>query len=182
MNKFMEEKKLDPEEIMELLKSLGLDEQNLKEFESPAKIKEKMENAGKFLSSYEQMKTQGELLNWAVRTRFETLATVSALAGTLLIIATFNDRLIILDDFVRVLLSILLFIIPGSLWGLFYEVTKAESDSIKKIYAVTEENIGKEAVIKMKAAMKPSLRGAIPFIVNIIFTTVVLLVIILIWR
>lgn len=178
----MEDKKLDPEEIVKLFKSFGLDEKTFKEFEDVSKIKEEMESARKFLSGYEQVKTQGELLNWAVRTRFETMATVSALAGTLLIIATFNDRLIILDNFVRVLLSILLVIIPGSLWGLFYEVTKAESDSIKKIYALTEENIGKEAVTKMKTVMKPTLRGAIPFIVNIIFTIVVLLVIILIWR
>ena len=49
----------------------------------------------------ERIKDYADLANWAIRTRFETLSTISALAATLLIVATFNDKLIVLDNYVE---------------------------------------------------------------------------------
>lgn len=145
-------------------------------------FKNKLEKAGKAWFGWEEIKNHIELANWAIRTRFETLSSVSALAATLLIIATFNDKLITLDNYVRVLLTILLIMIPGSLWGLFYETSKAAGDSFKKIYEVAEKSMGKETADKMKIARNPSIRGAIPLIVYMIFTLVSLAIILLIWR
>lgn len=170
------------EEISKLLKNLTDNPQLFELLKNPEEAKKKIEYVGKVWSGYEQVKSYGELMNWAVRTRFETLPAISALAATLLVIATFNDKLIVLDNFVRFLLSILLILIPGSLWGLFYEASRAEDDRFKKIYSITEENAGREAATELKKLRKPSLRGAIPLIVNIIFTIIVLLIILLIWK
>jgi len=144
--------------------------------------KEEIEKAAKAWFGMEEIKGHAELFNWAIRTRFENLSTVSALAATLLVIATFNTELIALDNSVRVLLSILLLMIPGSLWGLFYETGKAADDSFKKIYSITEKNLGSEAAAKVKAVKKSSFRGYIPFIVYSAFTIIFLAIIWLIWR
>ncbi len=178
----MEEEKqnLNEEELAELFSKI--DPKMLDMLANPDELKEKLEKAGKAWFGWEEIKNHIELFNWAVRTRFEALSTVSALAATLLIIATFNDRLIALDSFVRILLSILLFMIPCGLWGLFYETSQAAKESFEKIYSITEKNLGKEAADKMRAAKKPSFRGAIPLIVYAVLTIVVFAIIWLIWR
>lgn len=172
----------DQDGFMKLLELLGNNPQIFESLKDLDKAKEKFQQAGKVWSGYEQVKTHAELLNWAVRTRFGTLPTVSALAATLLVVATFNDKLIVLDDFVRVLLSVLLILVPSSLWGLFYEAIKAEDESFNKIYELTEKNIGKEAALKIKEGRKSSFRGMMPLISNIAFSITVLLIIYLIWR
>ena len=68
------------------------------------------------------------------------------------------------------------------MWGLYYETSKAVSDSFKKMYEIAEESMGKETADKMKATRKPSIRGAIPLIVYGVFTLVALAIIWLIWR
>lgn len=144
--------------------------------------KEKINKAVKMWNRYEEIKNNTELLNWAVRKRFEALLTVSALSATLLIVATFNKDLIALDDFVRGLLSALLILIPGSLWLLYYESEKVGKNSLNKIYSIAREIAGEKAVNNIKKITKPSFRGAIPLIVNIIFSVLVLLIIFLIWK
>ena len=62
------------------------------------------------------IKTHIDLFSSAVSSRMQLLTTVCALCATLLVVATFNEKLIPLSDLVRVLLSILLGIIPPSLF------------------------------------------------------------------
>ncbi len=171
------------EEFEKLLSSIpGFDPKMFGELGGIEDFKGKIEKAGKAWFGREQIKEYAELANWAIRTRFETLSTVSALAATLLIVATFNDKLIVLDNAVRVLLSVLLIITPGSLWGLFYETSKAAGDSFKRMYEIAEQSINKETADKMRALKKPSFRGAIPLIVYTIFTLITFAIIWLIWR
>lgn len=150
---------------------------------NPAEAQEKIGKAFKAWAANEQIKIHAELLNWAIRERFSMLSTVSALASTLLIVATFNNELIILDNFVRALLSVLLFLIPAGLWGLFYETGEAQKESLKHVKEIMEKNIGKEAAAEVeKLQKKRSFRGLMPFLINAIFTIVVFLVIVLIWK
>lgn len=145
-------------------------------------IKSDLKKAWGIWIGLEEIKGHSELLNWAIRIRFENLSVVSTLAATLLVIATFNDKLIVLDNWVRVLLTVLLLLIPGSLWALFYETSKAANDSFEKIRSITLKEIGEEPAKKLDQAKKLSFRGSIPAIIYAIFTIVSLCIILLIWR
>lgn len=152
----MEEKKFSPEDLEKLL---GLDSEKIK----------------KTWSSWERFKVHSELLNWSVRQKFNTLSVISALAATLLIVATFNSELIGLSNIVRILLSILLLLIPASLWALIYELYEAEKCAMKGMKKSMEE-VG----IELKEPKK-SFRGFTPWIINGILTGVIIFIIILIW-
>lgn len=79
----------------------------------------------------EQFRVHKEILFTAIRERFQVLPTISALAATLLVVATFNPELILVTTFVKVILAILLLIIPFSLFGYLWELKKAEDKAIK---------------------------------------------------
>ena len=79
----------------------------------------------------EQFRVQKEILFTAIRERFKVLPTISALAATLLVVATFNSELIPITDFVKIILAILLSIIPVSLFGYLWELKKAEDKAVK---------------------------------------------------
>jgi|SRR3989344_1969919 len=79
----------------------------------------------------EQFRLQKEILFTAIRERFKILPTISALAATLLVVATFNPNLILVTDFVKIILAILLLIIPISLFGYLWELKMAEDKAIK---------------------------------------------------
>lgn len=57
-----------------------------------------------------------DLLIDAVNNRQQLLPIIAGLSATLLVVATFNDKLIPLDNTVRIILSVLLIIIPVSLF------------------------------------------------------------------
>jgi len=128
----------------------------------------------KIWSSWERFKIYSELLNWSVRQKFNTLSVISALAATLLVVATFNGELIELNNVVRILLSILLFLIPVSLWALMYELYKAEMGAMEGMKKSMEE-IGREFEYSKK-----SFRGSVPWIVNLFLTGVIIFIIVLI--
>lgn len=79
----------------------------------------------------EQFRVQKEILFTAIRGRFKILPTVSALAATLLVVATFNSELIPITDFVKIILAILLSVIPASLFGYLLELKMAEDKAVK---------------------------------------------------
>jgi len=79
----------------------------------------------------EQYKVQKEILFTAIRERFKVLPTISALAATLLVVATFNPELILVTSFVKVILAMLLLIIPISLFGYLWELKMAEDKAVK---------------------------------------------------
>lgn len=78
----------------------------------------------------EQFRLQKEVLFTAIRERFKVLPTISALAATLLVVATFNGELIPITTFVKIILAILLLIIPISLFGYLWELKKAEDKAV----------------------------------------------------
>ena len=97
----------------------------------------------------EQFRVQKEILFTAIRERFKVLPTISALAATLLVVATFNEELIFITDFVKVILAILLLIIPISLFGYLWELKKAEDKAIKwfERYGKTNERNCFESIL-----------------------------------
>jgi len=165
----MEEKEFSEEQIENLKKIFSKKPDDLEKLLGidSAKIK-------KTWSSWEGFKVYSELLNWSVRQKFNTLSVMSALAATLLVVATFNSELIELNNVVRILLSILLLLIPVSLWALIYELHKAEIGAIEGMKESIEEIGGKFE------KPKKSFRGFIPWIINLFLTGVIIFIIVLI--
>lgn len=95
-------------------------------------MQEKIKN--KFMPSElqkEEVKLYKEILFTAVRERYAMLPTISTLSATLLVVATFNPDLIEITCFVKITLSILLTIIPLSLFGYLWELKKTEDKAVK---------------------------------------------------
>jgi hypothetical protein len=132
-------------------------------------------------SNIERIKNYSDLLNWAVREKFKALATISSLAATLLIIATFNERIIILNNFVRWILFILLLLIPISLFCLLLELWKAERHGINKILEILQDVAGKKEIDeKIKKEIQPSIRGWFTWIVGGLFIIISIIIAILV--
>jgi len=74
-----------------------------------------------------------QLLHDSVFERYKLLPQISALSATLLVVATFNEKLLPLTNCVRVLLIILLALIPISLIGYVWELKRAEEHSFENI-------------------------------------------------
>ena len=74
-----------------------------------------------------------QLLHDSVFERYKLLPQISALSATLLVVATFNEKLLPLTNCVRVLLIILLALIPISLIGYVWELKRAEEHSSENI-------------------------------------------------
>lgn len=72
-------------------------------------------------------------LHDSVFERYKLLPQISALSATLLVVATFNEKLLPLTGCVRILLIILLALIPVSLVGYLWELECAEEDSSENI-------------------------------------------------
>lgn len=132
-------------------------------------------------NEYEKMKNYFDLLNWAVREKFKSLATISSLAATLLIIATFNEKIIILTNFVRWILFILLLLIPISLFCLLLELWKAEHHGINKVLEILQDVAGKKEVDeKIKKEIQPSIRGWFTWIIGGLFIIISIIIAILV--
>lgn len=68
--------------------------------------------------------------------RFKLLPQISALSATLLIVATFNKKILPLTHLVLVLLMVLLILIPISLIGYLVELRKSEDHARKSIIRI----------------------------------------------
>jgi len=110
-----------------------------------------------------------KLLENSVWERYKTLPTVSTLAATLLVVATFNEKLLPITPFIKILLAILLLLIPASLVAFLHSLHKAEIHSREKIAEITEDKDWKDKV-------KPGLQNYIPWIITAIFSVVILIV------
>jgi len=127
-----------------------------------------------------QLKTYLELIIYTARERFRTLSTVSALAATLLIVATFNERLIPVTNFVRGLLSILLSVIIVSLWGLLIGLSKAEEYGVEKVKEIMK-SFGVDISNEIEEKRKGSITGYLPLVSNIILSIAICMIMLLIW-
>lgn len=130
----------------------------------------------------EQMERQAELLTYSVRERLRALPTVSALAATLLVVATFNRELIPITNTVKILLSILLAVIPIGLWGFYMDLSKATESSLKQMKDTVQNTTGKDISSEIKKAKKFNWIGWAPFAANLLITLCVAGIILLIWK
>ena len=120
----------------------------------------------------EEFRVQKEILFTAIRERFKVLPTISALAATLLVIATFNPELILITDFVKIILAILLSVIPISLFGYLWELKIAEDKAVKWF-----EQYGK----LNKRVYFESILAYLPWTVFCILSLIIVLIIVLIF-
>lgn len=139
-----------------------------------------VEEIKKALMAEKKINIYGELLNWAVREKYKILSSISALSATLLIIATFNQNLIELTGFVRILLVILLSLATVSIWALLYELYKAETHGLDQLKSIMVELNKPDAIRKFDKFRDITFRGTIPWIIVGLFSVVVIIIIILI--
>lgn len=134
---------------------------------------------------FEQVKLHLDVLKTASSEQFRNLASVSALCSTLLVIATFNDRIFPYNIEVKALLTVLLIVIIVSVWGFYINFSDASKKSFKELLVITERRQGKEAVDKLQKIKKDGKKNPlsyVPVAVHMIVTFVILGIIFLIWK
>lgn len=113
----------------------------------------------------------------SVSKRMQVLPSISALAATLLIVATFNEKLLPINLLVKFLLSLLLILIPASLFFYNEDLKRAQRNSIKSINDYFGEDLTKE----MKKDCFDKVTGLFPDIAIWIITLVIIGLLIMIW-
>lgn len=165
----------------DFLKQLGINEESIKS------AQEKLRQAGESWSTKENLDNQLGLLKHSIARAWESMPTICSLSAMLLVIATFNSDLISAGFSVKIILSVLLFIIPLGVWLNFTEAIKGQESSLKSILDTIEKSNMSEIKKKeikdiIEKAKKPTLRGRLPFYINWIFTLAVILIILLVWK
>ena len=102
----------------------------------------------------------------AIWERYKILPTISALSATTLVIATFNDKLIMLTPFVKVLIAVLISLIPISLISFLYMVHDAEKHAINKVID-----------LDYKKPDSSCLMNYLPWLITGIFTIIMVIII-----
>ncbi|MFA4890294.1 MAG: hypothetical protein WC587_01520 [Candidatus Paceibacterota bacterium] len=123
----------------------------------------------------ERIKVYYELLITAVWERYKLLPQISALAATLLIIATFNEKVILLTNRVRFLIIIFILLIPISIIGYLVALHQAENHAKKKIKEIT----GKELPTKKQSNF---FIAYLPWCIAGIISILVIFVAFLVWQ
>ncbi len=113
-----------------------------------------------------------EMVKNAVWERYKLLPSISSLAATLLVVATFNENLLQLTDFVKILLAILLLLIPTSLIGFLYELNASEDHAYKKMEEIASDEYKIDAR-PFREIIKPTFRGYMPKIITYILSAVI---------
>lgn len=86
---------------------------------------------------YQVIKSYSDQIYDATSKRMEILSVICGLSATLLVVATFNNSLIVLDNLIRLLLSVLLIIIPWALFIYNADLKNAQKNNLellKKIF------------------------------------------------
>lgn len=89
------------------------------------------------------LKSHLDMLLSFTHKRMQILPSVSALSATLLVIATFNEKLLPINPLVKFLLSLLLILIPVSLFFYNEDLKMAQRNSIKSMNDYLGEDINK---------------------------------------
>lgn len=118
--------------------------------------------------------------------QFKNLASISALCATLLVIATFNDKIIGYNVYVQIILTVLLVVIMISTLGYFFNFNIYKNSSIKEIKKIATKNNNNELLEKIDKIKKDNRRkywylAFIPFISVFLINLVIVALIILIW-
>jgi hypothetical protein len=117
-----------------------------------------------------------DLLANAITNRMQLLPIIAGLSATLLVVATFNDKLIPLDNIIRVILSILLLIIPISLFSYNIDLKSAQTKNKKYIDSL----LGTED-IAVPSSCKDKIIGYAPDFIIYALAIIVVVIIIKIW-
>ncbi|OGF20571.1 hypothetical protein A2316_00465 [Candidatus Falkowbacteria bacterium RIFOXYB2_FULL_38_15] len=125
----------------------------------------------------EALKIQLDIILNTIKARMGILPIISTIFAALLVIATFNEQLIQLNNFVRVIISILLFLIPLTLY--FYNVDLKMG--LRNSEEIIENYIGEKFNEMISRSRFEKFMGYFPDIVIYLSTLVVVIVIILIW-
>lgn len=137
------------------------------------------------VSDSEKARVHLDVLKTASSEQYRNLASVSALCSTLLVIATFNDRIFPYGFEVKALLTILLCVIIVSIWGFYANFSGASEESFKELLILTERRQGKEDADKLRKIKEKGNKtplSYVPFSVHFVVTLVILTIIYLIWR
>ncbi len=112
-----------------------------------------------------------QLLHDSVFERYKLLPQISALSATLLIVATFNEKLLPLTNYMRVLLIILLALIPVSLIGYIWELKRAEEHSSENIKRLGN---GQETVQQSRNLFTAYLPWFVTTIISVVIIFIIL--------
>lgn len=123
------------------------------------------------------LKSHLDILLSSISKRMQVLPSISALAATLLIVATFNEKLLPINLVVKFLLSLLLILIPVSLFFYNEDLKRAQRNSIKLINDYFGEDLDKE----IKKDYLDKVAGLFPDIAIWIITLVIIGLLIMIW-
>ncbi len=91
----------------------------------------------------ERRKLYGDLLLKVVWERYKLLPQISVLAATLLIVATFNEKVIPLTNFVRLLIILFLTVIPICLFGYLFALKEAENKGKEGLKGIFGQKLSK---------------------------------------
>lgn len=126
-----------------------------------------------------------ESLKSSASEQYKNLASISTIASTLLIIATFNDRIFPYSTTIKILLTILLIIIVLSLVGFYKNYNDAQCQAFKEIEKIAKKQQEQNALLALKQAKDTSrkrLLSYIPLIVNVLVISVICVILVLIWK
>ena len=110
----------------------------------------------------------------AIYARMGLLPFISALFATFLTIATFNEKIIPLDNTIRFIISVLILFIPCSLYVYNSDLKKSEQKSRKFL----EDLLGK---IEVDSTFRDKVSVYLPDILIYIFTAISLVTVYKIW-
>lgn len=118
--------------------------------------------------------------------QFRNLASISALCATLLIVATFNDKIIHYSFIVKIILSVLLLIIIFSISGYFLNFNIQKNKSFKEVENIAKKNDNKELLEKIKKIREENKKkywylSYLPFISTTLIDIIIVVLIVLIW-
>lgn len=114
------------------------------------------------------------MMRQAISSRVGLLPVIAGLFATFLSIATFNEKLIPLDNVIRTILTILILLIPFTLWVYNVSLKKYEHSSKEKL----ESLLGK---IDIKSTTGDKVEAYMPDILICVFSVISLIVIYKIW-
>jgi len=110
-----------------------------------------------------------DLLHRSINARMAILPSISALCATLLVVATFNKDLLPLNNVVKTLVSILLLIIPPSLFFYNSQLKDEQNSYIKTLDVPPNSKLTEKFI------------GYFPDLVIFLITSVILIIVYLIW-
>jgi magnesium-transporting ATPase (P-type) len=124
----------------------------------------------------ERLKVYYELLSTTVWERYKLLPQISALAATLLIVATFNEKVIPLTNCVRLLIIFFLLLIPVSIIGYLVVLYQAENHAKKKIKDITGEEL------PIEKTKQNFFTAYLPWCIAGIISILIIFVVFLVWQ